>query len=158
MICKLKIYSTNVWRSNSYIWSSIGFWIVFEIASYIFFCIVYIYMIEHWILNSIWDCIVYLFIFCIELYALPVFSLSVSFLLYVSFSCFYFVVFSLSFCPFQLLKNLFNKSFIMCMICLELDFILLLDVHYSNSYVYWRLGYLFNNYIRCSNSFLIHTL
>jgi hypothetical protein len=128
------IWDCIVFFCIAYIWSSIGFWIVFEIASYI-----------------------YLF-FCIELYALPVFSLSVSFLLYVFFSYFYFVVFSLSFCPFQLLKNLFNKSFIMSMICLELGFILLLDVHYSNSYVHWRLRYLFNNYIRCSNSFLIHTL
>jgi hypothetical protein len=44
------------------------------------------------------------------------------------------------------------------MIRLESDHILLLDVHYSNSYIHWRLGYLSNNYIRCSNSFLIQTL
>jgi hypothetical protein len=64
-----------------------------------------------------------------------VFGLSVPFLLHVFFSCFYFVVFSLSFYPFRLLRNLFNKSFIMCMICLESD---LIHVHCSNSYVYWR--------------------
>jgi hypothetical protein len=42
----------------------------------------------------------------------------------------------------------------MCIIRLESDPILLLDVHCSNSYVHWRLGYLSNNCIRCSNSFL----
>jgi hypothetical protein len=46
----------------------------------------------------------------------------------------------------------------MCMIRLESDLIVLLDVHCSNSHVYWRLEYLSNNYIRCSNSFFIHTL
>jgi hypothetical protein len=44
------------------------------------------------------------------------------------------------------------------MIRLESDPILLLDVHCSNSYVHWRLGYLSNNYIKCSNLFFIHTL
>jgi hypothetical protein len=46
----------------------------------------------------------------------------------------------------------------MCMIRLKSDPILLLDVYCSNSYVYWRLEYLSNNYIRCSNLFLIHIL
>jgi hypothetical protein len=46
----------------------------------------------------------------------------------------------------------------MCMIHLESNPIVLLDVHCSNSYIHWRLGYLSNTYIRCSNSFLIHTL
>jgi hypothetical protein len=96
-------------------------------------------MIEHRILNSIWDCIVYLNLSLIDLYALLVFSLSVYFLLLVFFSCFYFIVFSLSFYPFRLLRNLFNKSFIICMIRPESDHILLLDVHCFNSYVHWRL-------------------
>jgi hypothetical protein len=87
-------------------------------------------MIEHRILNSIWDCIVYLNLSLIDLYALLVFSLSVYFLLHGFLFCFYFVVFSLSSCPFRLLRNLFNKSFIMCMICLESDPKLLLDVHF----------------------------
>jgi hypothetical protein len=46
----------------------------------------------------------------------------------------------------------------MCMIRLELDLVPLTDVHCSNSYVHRRLGYLSNNYIRCFNLFLIHTL
>jgi hypothetical protein len=44
----------------------------------------------------------------------------------------------------------------MCMIHLKSD--LILDVHCSNLYLHWRLRYLSNNYIRCFNSFLIHTL
>jgi hypothetical protein len=68
-----------------------------------------------------------------------VFSLSVSFLLlHVSFSYFY-IVFNLSSCLFWLLRNLFNKSFIMCMVRLKSDPILLLDVYCSNLYVHWRL-------------------
>jgi hypothetical protein len=51
-------------------------------------------------------------------------------------------VFSLSSCPFRFLRKLLNKRFIMCIIRLESDSILLLDVHCSNSYVHWRLGYL----------------
>jgi hypothetical protein len=80
------------------------------------------------------------------------------FLLRIFFSCFYFVVFSPSSCLFRLLRHLFNKSFIMRMIRLESDSILLLDVHGCNSYVHWRLGYLSNNYIRCSNSFILYRL
>jgi hypothetical protein len=80
------------------------------------------------------------------------------FLLRIFFSCFYFVVFSLSSCSFRLLRNLFNKSFIMRMIRLESDSILLLDMHYCNLYVHWRLRYLSNNYIRCSNSFILYRL
>jgi hypothetical protein len=97
-------------------------------------------MIEHQILNSIWDCIV-------DLNLLRVF-----------FFCFYFIVFSLSSYPFWLLRNLFNKSFIMRMIHLKSDPILLLNVYCSNLYVHWRIEYLSNNYIRCSNSFLLYRL
>jgi hypothetical protein len=82
-------------------------------------------MIEHRIFNSTpYLCLAFWFLF---------------FLLHLSISCFYFVVFSLSSCPFRLLRNLFNKSFIIYMIRLESDLILLLDVHCFNLYVYWRL-------------------